>query len=599
MAEYDIESTTNDIPTNLGSISLVGGATQVTLTGGTGDDSVISGHIVSVDGDTTIVSNSENTQVTIYGDAGKILTNDDSVVTILGGSEVGSTLSSGSTTYIGLDNLQSGNGSPGRPLKRMELVYKDVVVKFAINPSDYTQKEPNRATITQTKGGAWIDAWGAGITEFSLKGITGVSGQSRKNNGVDVGYQRWKELRDLFRGIYQDVQDGEDVTELVKLYNYTDNEFWYCYPTQNGIELYRSRSKPHVYQYSISLWGLRRIGEPETTTGVIGNPYKEQATTTIDTTEQTDTTDYQADETVIDQDPDAYEEGSDVFPSEDNDQDTQTQHDTQAFISGGNAYVTKTLVPGIEADTAIITNTRTKTNAAIREQARDYLIQLAPIIGGHGSQFSPKTAYNCATELQISDAGIVVNVSGFTAKNLNRDATTTEDGRTKYPKLLEELIFAALVSKETYALQQQILAYDTDVLSPEYILPIGSTPRERVMQAVIRSTKLDSTLYRLMVKYQPKYYLSKNDIRYLKIVMLECMMVYRQLSSIYNSTGQISTTLTPTGMRTLIKNIDALVIYLETNTTDTNEFFVRNVMWELRKLEYVIVQVAADIVEYL
>ena len=185
------------------------------------------------------------------------------------------------TQYIfSLDTSKSGNAMSGRQLKRMELAYGDTLIRFAINPSDYTQKEPNRATITQTKGGAWIDAWGAGIVEFIIKGITGVSGNTRTS--VDVGYQRWKQLRDMFRSVYAAVQDGQEVTELVKLYNYTDNEFWYCYPTQSGIELYRNKSKPHVYQYTINLWGIRRIGEPVTTVGVIGNPNKEVASTEAD-----------------------------------------------------------------------------------------------------------------------------------------------------------------------------------------------------------------------------------------------------------------------------------------------------------------------------
>ena len=100
------------------------------------------------------------------------------------------------TESLSLDFSVSGNGSSTRPLKRMELVYKTTSLKFAINPSDYTQKEPNRATITQTKGGAWVDAWGAGIVEFNIKGITGVSGI--KNSSTANSSLKKKRLSLLF-----------------------------------------------------------------------------------------------------------------------------------------------------------------------------------------------------------------------------------------------------------------------------------------------------------------------------------------------------------------------------------------------------------------
>lgn len=506
------------------------------------------------------------------------------------------------TQSISLDFNHSGNATINNSLKRMELTYKDTVFKFAINPSDYTQKQPNRATITQTKGGAWIDAWGAGIVEFSIKGITGVSGRkvAGAEHSVDIGYQRWKELKELFQQIYQDIQDGEPVTELIKFYNYTDNEYWYCYPTQTGIELYRNRSKPHVYQYTINLWGIKRIGEPDTTTGVIGNPYKEQSIDEIDTSQSDDLTE-ESEETIVSGIvSDEIEEGENLNNVQNNTQanDSNTTQETNASVSGGNAYVTKMLSPHVQADTTIVTNTRTKTNATIRTQSNEYALQLAPIIGGHNGQLSPKTAYNCAKDLDISITGKIVNIPEFNATTLNRDYEIKEEGYIKFHRLMEEVSFVPIVSKETYLMQQQILNYSPEILSPEYILPIGSTPKERIMQAIKQSTKLDSTLYQLILKYQPKYYLSKLDIKYLKIIMLETMMVYHQLYKIYESKGQISTSLTPSSMKVLIKNLNSLVIYLETNSTVVNEFFIRNIMWELRKIEYIIVQITADIVEY-
>ena len=163
----------------------------------------------------------------------------------------------------------SGNAYKGRPLKRMKLAFKGTEVKFAVNPEDYTQSIPNRVTVTQTKGGAWLDAWGAGVAEITIKGTTGVRGGT---TNIDVGYQRWRKLRGLFSEVFNAINDGEEVKDLIALYNYTDNEYWYCYPAQGGLELYRSKSRPHMYQYTLHLLGIREIGQPETSTGVIGNP---------------------------------------------------------------------------------------------------------------------------------------------------------------------------------------------------------------------------------------------------------------------------------------------------------------------------------------
>ena len=57
---------------------------------------------------------------------------------------------------VSIDQTQSGNGSSVRALRRMEIVYKDIDMVFAVNPSDYTQKEPNRVSIVQTKHGLML-----------------------------------------------------------------------------------------------------------------------------------------------------------------------------------------------------------------------------------------------------------------------------------------------------------------------------------------------------------------------------------------------------------------------------------------------------------
>lgn len=444
----------------------------------------------------------------------------------------------------------SGNAHSGRTLKRMELQYKDINVKFAVNPTDYTQTKPNKATITQTKGGAWIDAWGAGIVEFTIKGTTGVKGTG---NNIDTGYQRWKELEKLFDNLYEAITDGEEVTDLIEFYNHTDNIFYYCYPTQNGIELYRSASKPHLYQYTIHLWGIRKIGQPKTSSGKIGNPNK----------------------------------------SGNNGTSTQTSKNQSISIASGNTYVTKNRIEAYsntEVDSSTITNTKTKTIQGIQNDCLSCLTALAPIVGGNDGKISPITGFQCTQGITMQSSGTISNVNGFTGNDLSKESSI----------LLVETKFTSKVSVETYEMYSRIKDYSPDVLSPAYSLIIGTTPKQRVIQAVGNSKSYDSTIYDLIVQYQPKSILTKTEVNHLKVILLESMMVYRKLYELYNQNSEeLTTTLTMTNMGVLIKNIQAMIMYFTFNSTDHNRYQKMDISSELRTLEKIMNQVCTDIVDYL
>lgn len=141
-------------------------------------------------------------------------------------------------------------------LKRMEFKYGDTTYKFALNPEVFDQSEPGRATVIQTKGGAFIDAWGAGLISIEIKGTTGF-----KNGTGDPtnGFTKFKELRDLIRKNFTDVKPGEKVANLLKFYNYTDDDNWYVYPEK--FELNRDKSRSLLYVYDILLIGLAKIGD--------------------------------------------------------------------------------------------------------------------------------------------------------------------------------------------------------------------------------------------------------------------------------------------------------------------------------------------------
>lgn len=446
----------------------------------------------------------------------------------------------------------SGNATAGRTLKRMKLSYDGTEVKFAVNPEDYTQTEPNKASITQTKGGAWIDAWGGGIRELTIKGTTGVKGGTKS---IDEGYNRWKTLRNLFRQVYDAVQDGEEVKELIKFYNFTDNEYFYCYPAQQGIELYRSKSRPHIYQYTIHLWVIRKIGEAVTTTGTIGNPNKSTSG------------------------------GS----------SSKTTKSTTITKKSGDTYRTRSRSNMSESDSTTVTNTKTKTLMDIQEDCKLYYTALEPLVGGRGGKISPVTGFGCCQGIIMQAAGTISNVNGFTGV----DIAPKQEIYDTLPLLLSEVKYTSRVSPETYEMYAGMKEYSPDYLSPAYSLIVGISPKQKVMQAVAASTVYDSTLYELILSFLSKSTLTKTESNQLKVILLESMMIYMEMYKLYNQAGELVTPVTVTYIEILISNIRAMIMYFTLKSTDYNKYDRMDISSELRNLEKIMTQIKVDVIDYL
>lgn len=130
--------------------------------------------------------------------------------------------------------------------------------KFRLNPEEYSQAEPFRAQITQTKNGAWVDAFGPGIGTLSIKGTTGFKGTS---NDPTVGYDKFVELRALVRKYMNNAKNGKDISDLKFLvYNFTDGDYWVVVPQE--FRLLRSVNRPLMYMYDIQLNLLNPISSP-------------------------------------------------------------------------------------------------------------------------------------------------------------------------------------------------------------------------------------------------------------------------------------------------------------------------------------------------
>lgn len=164
-----------------------------------------------------------------------------------------------------------------RRLKRMEFEYKGKTYPFAINPEEYNQEEPSRSLVTQTIGGAWVDDFGGGLPSISIRGNTGF------RNGL--GFQKFKELRDLIRNYYKSNTVGQSITDELIFHNFTDEESWVVHTDPTGFRLLRSKNNPLLYMYEIKLICLRPATHPNTNRTEIGGirNYNSQSSTDLTT----------------------------------------------------------------------------------------------------------------------------------------------------------------------------------------------------------------------------------------------------------------------------------------------------------------------------
>lgn len=146
-----------------------------------------------------------------------------------------------------------------KSLQRIEFEFKGKSYMFTLNPEEYEQTEPHRIQVTQTKGGAFIDDFGAGVTSIYFAGTTGFKGTTADPT---YGFNKFKELRDLIRDTYSKTPPGSviDTDNELIFHNYTDGEHWVVTP--KVFSLKRSIARPLLYLYTVHLICERRVDEP-------------------------------------------------------------------------------------------------------------------------------------------------------------------------------------------------------------------------------------------------------------------------------------------------------------------------------------------------
>ncbi len=142
-------------------------------------------------------------------------------------------------------------------------------------PEAYRKSETPRATVTQTKAGAWEDNIGMGIPKISLQGtfgflgnLPGGSAQSMSPEQKDA-WGMFKEVEKILLDFYERfgtyTDSGVPVTNPVdqnhlpelRFYNFTDEDYYVV--QLNKFDVTRNIQRRFIYQYDIQMTVLRRL----------------------------------------------------------------------------------------------------------------------------------------------------------------------------------------------------------------------------------------------------------------------------------------------------------------------------------------------------
>lgn len=132
-------------------------------------------------------------------------------------------------------------------------------VTLVIRPEDLTRTQTSRTAVHQTLGRGlqgWVDEFGEGLPSCTISGHTGWRYTSNGGDQQD-GSEAFRELNSLVMEEYHEakqkaIDEGRDPAQIKLIFS-DDLDFfaWSVVPTQ--FQLRRSKSRPLLYQYQISL----------------------------------------------------------------------------------------------------------------------------------------------------------------------------------------------------------------------------------------------------------------------------------------------------------------------------------------------------------
>lgn len=132
-----------------------------------------------------------------------------------------------------------------------------------LNPEEFTQTEPKRVNVTQTKGGAFVEHFGEGLKTITIRGTTGYkpavvdTGFAETSGGVNVksrepgsGAYHFFRLRQIIREWATNSKENAEDYELW-FSNKADDEIFQVVVT--NFALLRAVGRPLLYQYNIQM----------------------------------------------------------------------------------------------------------------------------------------------------------------------------------------------------------------------------------------------------------------------------------------------------------------------------------------------------------
>lgn len=159
--------------------------------------------------------------------------------------------------------------------------------KFLINPEDYKETFPQRATVVRTRSATVVEDYGPDLTKISFKGTTGF----RVDKDGKTGADRMFELQALLEryGISGHQMDSSrNIPTELEFYNFTDDSSYSVHLDTEGFSIERSAQRALLYDYSINLIVLRKLSEPNTRdTSQIGNPFYESTSEVLNPNSRT------------------------------------------------------------------------------------------------------------------------------------------------------------------------------------------------------------------------------------------------------------------------------------------------------------------------
>jgi len=137
---------------------------------------------------------------------------------------------------------------------------KDLRFTFKNSPDELSTSSPSRSGITQTKGGVWVEDFGIGVKEMSIRGTTGfkkVMVGKGKNQELKDGRQLIMDLSKMYeeynfrRQTKNDSTGSQDFRSILMVFHiFSDDFHQVVHPTNLNIK--RSKSNPLLYMYEMN-----------------------------------------------------------------------------------------------------------------------------------------------------------------------------------------------------------------------------------------------------------------------------------------------------------------------------------------------------------